>query len=75
MKPAGIDDKDIVNVDYRKYDEATQTIKPTVYIDGDSYCCLSGEDPESGVFGCGDTPDEAIKDWREALKNELKKGE
>lgn len=71
MLPEGINEKDIVKVDYRKYDDATQTIKPLVYKDGDSFCCLSGKDPEVGVFGCGDSPEEAIKDWREALSNEL----
>lgn len=73
MVPEGINEKDIVNVDYSQYDEATKTIQPTVYKDGDSFCCLSGTDRENGVLGCGDTPDEAIRDWRESLANELEK--
>lgn len=66
MIPEGIAPEDIVNVDYSQYDEATRLISPTVYKDGDSFCCLSGDDPESGAFGCGDTPDAAIRDWRQA---------
>ncbi len=70
MEPEGIKEENIVNVDYSLYDTATQTIQPTVYIDGEQYCCLSGLDPQSGVLGCGATPHEAILDWRDALAKE-----
>lgn len=44
---------------------------PTVFKDGDSYCCILGSDPKVGVFGCGNTPEEAVKNWDDALKDHL----
>ena len=66
-----INPEDIVNVDYRAFDIAVQKIKPTVFMDGDSYCCISGPDPQAGVFGCGSTPIEAVQDWQKSLIEKL----
>jgi hypothetical protein len=62
---------DIVHVDYSKMDPAAQALKPTVYRDGSSFCCLYGSDPVEGIFGCGSTPEEAVADWRIGLQNRL----
>jgi hypothetical protein len=43
--------------------ETVRTLKPVVFSDGDAFCSLLGPDPAVGVFGCGWTPDEAVKDW------------
>jgi hypothetical protein len=46
--------------------ELARELKPTVYADTpekDTFCCILGEDPQSGTFGCGATPLEAMKDW------------
>lgn len=37
--------------------------RPAVYKDGNSYCVLLGEDPQAGIFGCGETKEAALKDW------------
>jgi hypothetical protein len=34
--------------------------KPRIYIDGDQWCALLGEDIQSGVCGFGDTPEKAF---------------
>jgi len=38
-------------------------LKPKLYKDGDSWCCLYGEDLVVGISGFGETPHEAILDW------------
>lgn len=42
-------------------------LKPAVFRDGDSYCVLYGEDPQTGIFGCGSSVDEALSDWEGSL--------
>lgn len=42
--------------------------KPTIYEDGDAFCCVSGADPVDGVFGCGPTPEDAVIDWADNYK-------
>lgn len=44
--------------------------------EGDSYCCILGPDPQTGIVGCADTPEGAVKDWDETLQIYLEeKGE
>jgi hypothetical protein len=38
-------------------------LKPTLYKDGNAFCCLLGADPSRGIFGYGDNTEEAIRDW------------
>ncbi len=63
-----VPDELVVKVEYTG---AAVALQPTVFVEGDSYCCLLGPDPETGVFGCGDTPDEALKDWDKNLRKRL----
>lgn len=35
--------------------------RPKLFLDGDTWCALFGEDIQSGVSGWGRTPDEAMK--------------
>lgn len=50
-------------------------LHPTVFHEGDAYCCILGEDPVQGVFGCGNTPEEAVKDWDETLRIRLEEAQ
>lgn len=63
-----IDPKGQIRVDYSQYDEAVEKLKPKVYQQGDVFCCLSGPDQETGIFGLGDTVDAAIHSWKSALE-------
>ena len=45
-------------------------IKPKLYKDGDSWCCLFGDDINVGICGFGDTPYLAILDWNRAWNNQ-----
>ena len=53
-------------------------IKPRLFIDGDQWCALYGENLQDGVAGFGDTPDKAMRDfdlqWT-AQKPAMRKGE
>ena len=56
----------ILSIDYNSKDLPlyVQFFKPTVYIeDKNTFCCILGPDPESGIFGCGLTPVEAMINW------------
>lgn len=52
-----------VNFDDQNIPASAREFRPAVYRDGDSFCVLLGEDPQAGVFGCGDTPIKALQDW------------
>ncbi|MEQ7801905.1 hypothetical protein ABDJ41_19065 [Pedobacter sp. ASV1-7] len=55
MENDSIDSQGQIDVDYGQYAEAVEKLKPKVYQQGDRFCCLSGPDQETGIFGCGDT--------------------
>lgn len=38
-------------------------MKPKIYLDGDKWCALYGEDLQRGVCGFGDSPYEAMNDF------------
>lgn len=42
-------------------------LKPKLYKDGNSWCCLYGDNIQEGVVGFGDTPDKASIDFDEAF--------
>ena len=37
--------------------------RPRVFLDGDKWCALFGEDIQEGVCGFGDTPDAACREF------------
>ncbi len=47
-------------------------MKPAIYIDGNQWCALYGENIQDGVCGFGDSPAKAMEDfdrnWAAALK-------
>lgn len=65
-----INPDDRVDIDYSGYDIETQKLQPTVYKeDENSFGCLTGPDPETGIYGQGDTPEAAILAWRSKLED------
>jgi hypothetical protein len=48
-----------------------ELMKPVVFSEGNMFCCLLGHDPQTGVMGCGDTPELALSDWDRRLKQHL----
>ena len=63
----------VVQINYQDSDipATVREFKPALYRDGDSFCCLLGEDPQAGIFGCGESPKAAIEDWDSHFKERL----
>jgi len=57
-----------IEIDYSAYDQQVQKLRPRLYRQGDIFCCLSGPDPETGIFGTGTSPDSAVRSWRASLQ-------
>lgn len=57
-----IEDDAIIILDYTKPElpDVVQEFRPTVYKDGDAYCCFLGPDPQAGIFGCGRSVEAAV---------------
>lgn len=49
-------------------------LKPAMFIDGDKWCALYGEDLQNGVAGFGDTPHEAAHQFDVEWLNAKAKG-
>ena len=64
--------ENIIPIDYDSPDlpAGVRQYKPTLYKNGTSYCCCYGPDPQTGIFGSGYSPDEALKNWNKAYLKE-----
>jgi hypothetical protein len=47
-------------------------LRPKVFLDGNQWCCLYGDDIQSGVCGFGDSPDKASWAFEKAWYEENK---
>ncbi len=47
-------------------------IQPKVYQKDNYYYCLLGPNPQIGIFGRGNTANEAISDWVQELRKRLR---
>jgi len=65
-----VDKNAIIRIDYDADDlpATAKEYKPVLFREGNLICCMLGSDPRSGIFGCGSTLAEAIKDWDADLK-------
>ena len=73
MKQMNVDPESLVNIDFTtpETERTLKILQPVVYKDGDAFGCLLGEDPTVGIFGCGNSADEAISDWKDNLKSRI----
>ncbi len=46
-------------------------LRPRIFIDGDKWCVLYGENVQDGVAGFGDSPREAVYDFNKAWDKKL----
>lgn len=74
MMPSNIPPEQQVKIDFdsEEYSSEVKALKPAVFIEGKSYCCLYGPDLAAGIMGCGDTPEEALHDWEANLHERIK---
>jgi len=56
---------EIVEIDtvWAKLPKSFYDLNPATYRAGNVFYCFVGEDPQQGVLGCGDSPEEAVLDW------------
>jgi hypothetical protein len=73
MQQMNIDESKLVPINFESSDvpPAVRQFKPTLYKDGELFCCILGPDIEQGVHACGVTEDEAINEWTAALKERM----
>jgi len=73
MKQMKIDPAYKVDIDFTApgTKASLKTLQPVVFKEGNAFCCLLGEDPTVGIFGCGDTAFEAINDWEISLQKRI----
>jgi hypothetical protein len=65
MEQMNVPEQMKVKVDYTHTDlpPSVRAFRPLLFRDGKLFCCILGPDIKKGVFGCGDTPDDAFLDW------------
>jgi hypothetical protein len=70
MKPDGLE---VVSLDYTDdtIPESVQRTHPLVYMDGSAYCCILGPDPQTGIFGCGPSVNDALQDFDHHFQDRL----
>lgn len=73
MKQMVISEEAVVHVNYESADfpATVRQFKPVIFKEKDSFCCILGPDKETGVFGCGRSVKEAIKDWDASFHKRL----
>jgi len=73
MEQMNVDESLKVDVDFSEevLPKSAKKLQPMVWKDGDTFCCLLGSDPQSGIFGRGETPLLAIVDWDSRLTTRL----
>lgn len=52
-----------------QYERPSAIYRPRLYVDGDKYCALYGDDIMSGCAGFGDTADQAMADFDKHWNN------
>jgi hypothetical protein len=75
MKQFTVDESKKIEVDYNDNEipESVRILKPLLFLEESegelrAYCVVLGPDPQAGIFGCGDTPNEALQDWDNHLQ-------
>lgn len=73
MDRMSMDGLEVLNIDYENPElpSVVKQLRPAMYLDGNAYCVILGPDPQAGVFGCGNTPAQALDDWTVHLNQRL----
>lgn len=74
MKQSSID-KEIVHIDYTREDipASVKNFLPSIYRDGERYHCILGTDKDTGIFGSGNSIEEAIIEWDKSYQEKKRK--
>ena len=73
MKQLTIPKEILIEIDFSddKIPVSVNVFKPSLFQEGNSFCCLLGPDLQEGVFACGPTKEAALKMWDEELQERL----
>jgi hypothetical protein len=73
MKQMPIDPATAVNLDFNSADvpDTAKKLRPALFMNGNTYCCMLGPDLEAGVVGYGSSPQEALNDWNKHLQERI----
>ncbi len=68
-----VDPVNIIPINYNDpfIPDSLQRFNPTLYKQGDFFCCILGPNPQRGIFGCGHSPDAAINAWNAHFLEQL----
>jgi len=56
------------------YSTPSAIFRPRIFIDGNQWCALYGDDLQNGVAGFGDSPANAVHDFDRSWHAKLKEG-
>lgn len=64
----------IITIDFESKELSTEVreLRPVVFHENGSFCCLLGPDLKVGILGIGNSPETAIKDWQDKLRDRLR---
>src|SRR5688572_17293206 len=73
MKQMDVPEEIKVKIDCadKNVSQAVRTLRPTLFTEGDSFCCLLGPDRQEGVYGCGSTREEALTEWEANMRKRI----
>jgi len=62
-----------VRLDYerKEWPPLVRELRPIIWEEGPSYCCLLGPDFRDGILGYGPTIEEAVADWERHVQERL----
>jgi hypothetical protein len=61
----------LIDFDNNDLPEAVRIFQPLVFREGKSVFCVLGPNQEEGIFGAGQTINEALADWESNFKNRI----
>lgn len=62
--------QEFLNVAY-EMQRPSITMKPKLYIDGNQWCCLYGDDIQTGICGFGESPHRAMESFDKAIYEKI----
>jgi len=74
MEQMNVGDEQKISFDFSRFrlPQYVGEFRPLLYKQGDRFCAVLGPDPQSGIFGCGDTPEDALINWNDELRENLR---
>jgi hypothetical protein len=74
MEQMRIPEEMLVHFNYEAKDvpQTVRELRPVIFQDGNDFCCVLGPDMKKGIFACGLSPQEALKNWQRNLDQRIK---